>query len=225
MANTVDLTGVKHNRLTAIKRVANSRHGKVMWEFECECGGTVCTIGSTVANGTVRSCGCLKSEAVIQRNKTHGLSRDPLYHVWGSAIARCSNSNTANYKRYGGRGILFDSEWKSDFMLFYTWSIENGYAKGLELDRIDNDGNYEPSNCRYITKLHNSWNRRGESNSTSKYKGVSWSTSHKRWRAQGTIDGKKVHIGLYDMEEDAARAYNEKVVSIHCEYGNLNKIK
>ena len=108
-----------------------------------------------------KSTKCHKCQAKIYSEKTnfktHGLSKKnkKLYGVWCSMKARCNNPNTKSYKNYGGRGIKVCDEWQNNFKSFYEWAINNGYKEGLEIDRIDNNGNYEPNNCRFITKQEN----------------------------------------------------------------------
>ena len=90
----------------------------------------------------------------------HGLSKDPLYSRWKTMKQRCYNPKCKSYKNYGGRGIQVCQEWKNDFLAFYNWAINNGYQKELEIDRKDNDGNYTPENCRFVTRSKNNKNRR-----------------------------------------------------------------
>lgn len=86
----------------------------------------------------------------------HGKKNTRLYRIWLQMKNRCFNIRTNRYKDYGGRGITVCDEWKNDFTKFYDWSILNGYQENLTIDRIDNDGNYEPSNCRWVTvKIQN----------------------------------------------------------------------
>lgn len=84
--------------------------------------------------------------------KTHGLSKTRLHTIWHSMKGRCLYKSTNQYKNYGGRGIKVCNDWEKDFVSFYNWAIDNGYKDGLTLDRIDVNGNYEPSNCRWVTR-------------------------------------------------------------------------
>lgn len=102
----------------------------------------------------------------------HGLSDTPIYHKWENVKQRCNNPNHPSYPNYGGRGILMCGDW-DNFEVFYTWAINNGYSDSLELDRINNDGNYEPTNCRFITHKENNYNKR--TNVLYDYKGESLS--------------------------------------------------
>ncbi len=95
---------------------------------------------------------------------THGYARQddqhPLYRVWGGMIGRCENPKAGGYERYGGRGIKVCGEWRNSSLGFITWALANGWKKGLHIDRIDNDGNYSPENCRFVTAAVNSRNKR-----------------------------------------------------------------
>jgi hypothetical protein len=84
----------------------------------------------------------------------------PLYDVWRGMIKRCQNENRIKYKNYGGRGILVCEEWQKSFRVFRGWAINNGYKKGLQIDRRDNNGNYEPKNCQFVTHAVNNSNKR-----------------------------------------------------------------
>lgn len=90
----------------------------------------------------------------------HGLKHHPLYDVWGKMKSRCYKPNDKDYSDYGGRGITVCMEWKEDFKVFYDWCMANGYEKGLEMDRRENDGNYSPDNCRFVTRSQNMRNTR-----------------------------------------------------------------
>ena len=105
--------------------------------------------------GKSKGCGCLGNYKT-----THNLSNHTLYYVWSSMKSRCYNKNNVRYFDWGGRGIKISNEWIDDFKKFYDWSIANGYSKGLQIDRIDNNGNYSSKNCRWVTAKVNCNNRR-----------------------------------------------------------------
>jgi len=128
-----------------------------MVKCKCVCGKFRTVLVKQLLNGKVKSCGCSH-----KTNKTHGMSngRHPLYSVWSGIKKRCFDVKYSGYKRYGGRGITVCKSWRVSFEHFYKWSISNGWSKGLQIDRINNNGNYSPKNCRYTTSKINSNNRR-----------------------------------------------------------------
>ncbi len=130
----------------------NKAKRKRVARFRCECGESFVCIVNAVKTGSKLSCGCAYKKA----NTTHGLSEHKLYRKWSGMITRVTDENGDRWHRYGGRGITICDEWRNDFLAFYTWAINNGYKEGLTLDRRENDGNYEPSNCQWITMLENS---------------------------------------------------------------------
>ncbi len=136
-------------------------------------------------------------------------------------VNRCCNKNSNAYRNYGARGITICDEWLSDIDTFCDWAMDNGWEKGLEIDRINNDGGYSPDNCRIVTKAQNMQNRGPASNTSSKYKGV-----HKYcrgWSSSIGLDGVAYKIGVFLCEEEAARAYDEKAEELFGEFAWLNK--
>lgn len=152
------------NRLTVIsepfrEKIKNSSYSFIM--VKCICGVEKKIRLTHFKDGLTRSCGCLASESVKTRSVTHGMTKKhPLYSVWCNIKNRCRNENVFAYKDYGGRGITICDEWSKDFKCFYDWCISNGWEKGLKIDRINNDGNYEPQNCRFVNTFENARNRR-----------------------------------------------------------------
>lgn len=166
----MDLTGQKFGRLTVIEKAEASNNHGILWRCKCDCGN-VCEVRSNyLRGGQTQSCGCYRSELSAQiakrmgeANVKHGKcrrgKRDPLFNVWYTMKARCKYPHHISYQNYGARGITVCDEWQ-EFESFYEWAMANGYKKGLEIDRIDCEGNYEPSNCRFVTRLENSRNKR-----------------------------------------------------------------
>ena len=153
-----NLVGKRFERLTVISRVG-TKWGCATWLCRCDCGSnTTCTTGN-LTTGNSKSCGCLQRERATERLTKHGRHGEKLYWVWGEMKQRCKNPKRPGYKNYGGRGISVCREW-SDYATFREWAISNGYVHGLTIDRVNNDGNYEPSNCQWATMLMQSRNKR-----------------------------------------------------------------
>lgn len=164
----IDLVGQRFGRLTVVSQAASDRFHHIRWNCLCDCGKIKVVLSNSLRYGKTKSCGCIQREKVAQRNSTHNSSKTYLYNVWCAMKSRCYNSNDTHYKYYGARGISVCEEWKDDFVAFQKWAYENGYfedktAKGkniLTIDRIDTNGNYKPSNCRWITTAEQNRNKR-----------------------------------------------------------------
>lgn len=129
-------------------------------EGECDCGTIRMYVAQSLRLGLTKSCGCFQRENTSKIHRKHGLSKHPLYLVHQEMLKRCYIESNESFKNYGGRGIGVCDEWQSNFLSFYNWAVENGYQSGRSLDRIDNDGNYEPGNCRFAERDVQSRNNR-----------------------------------------------------------------
>lgn len=194
MPSFIDMTGMKYGRLTAIKRVESSKHNQTMWLFRCECGNEIITTGYAVRSGHTTSCGCYQSEMTAHLKYSHGMARTRIYKIYQHMKERCYKETAKSYHRYGGRGIRICELWlgENGFDNFYDWALQNGYSDELMIDRIDNDGNYEPSNCRWVNAIVQANNRRNNRYVT--YNGKTQTISE--WSKETGISGATIRARL-----------------------------
>lgn len=163
----IDITGEKYGRLTVIKYVYTKKK-RAYWLCRCDCGNETILSTTVLKSGNTKSCGCFQKEQlrknirkVIEGNIRYKTETEKTLNLkYRSIKRRCYNPECEAYKNYGYRGIKMCDEWLADFKNFYNWAVNNGYKKGLTIDRIDVNGNYEPNNCRWISNLKQQNNKR-----------------------------------------------------------------
>lgn len=160
-------TGERFGRWTVIKldhiekhKYKNNILNTEYYLVKCDCGNEKVVIKSCLVHGKSKSCGCLRKELLSKREREHGLSHTRIYRIWHNMVDRCYKKNDKDYYKYGARGIMVCNEWKENVLSFKDWALNNGYSTDLTLDRIDNNGNYEPNNCRWITTKEQNRNTR-----------------------------------------------------------------
>lgn len=180
-----DLTFQRFGRLIAVHISEPAKNRQSKWLCRCDCGKMNIIRTTRLVNGMTKSCGCLAAETTAKRNYKHGLSDHKLYLVWAEIKSRCTNKKHSKYPAYGGRGILLCKEWIDDPESFIRWSINNGWKPGLEIDREDNDGIYEPNNCRFVIRAVNICNTQLlRTDNSSGFRGVYFDKTFKSWKAQ-----------------------------------------
>ncbi len=196
----IDLIGQRFGYLTVISEAGRNKHKKIMWKCKCDCGNEVIIVGNDMKNDRIQSCGCYKKKKLTK----HGQCKNPIYKIWVGMMNRCYNSKYHDYKHYGARGIKVYRKW---------WKFENFYkdmgdrSKGLTLERIDNNDDYKPSNCKWATWKEQQQNRRA--------KGYCWNKKTQKWDVRIQVNYKVIHLGLFDKEEDARQAYLDAKKKYH----------
>lgn len=152
--------GARYGRITVVSLDYESVKGHLKVPTVCDCGAEKLIGVAELATGKTQSCGCLIVDTLVAMSTKHGGEKTALYSVWHTMKNRCLNPKADSYPGYGGRGITICSEWLSDFSEFRSWAKGNGYKVGLQIDRIDVNGDYTPSNCRWVTARVNGNNRR-----------------------------------------------------------------
>lgn len=159
-----DLTGMVFGRLKVIEQNGRTSDRHILWKCKCECGKFTNVSSRELRSGKTKSCGCLQKDKIREMRYRHGDRNSRLYSVWKTMKKRCENKNCKSYKWYGAKGVSVCDEWH-DYLAFKRWALDNGYdekAKRGEctIDRINPYGDYEPSNCRWVSMVEQARNKR-----------------------------------------------------------------
>ncbi len=158
-----DVTGQRFGKLTVISlysRASRNPWRQTKWLCKCDCGNEIVVQQGNLHTGNTKGCGCLR----VENNGAFIPNKNRLYNSWRAMKYRCNSKSSNRYYTYGGRGIKVCDEWNKSFAAFREWSLANGYREDLTIDRIDVDGNYEPSNCRWIPPNEQAKNKRRNKN-------------------------------------------------------------
>ena len=198
------LIGQKFNRLLIqdIFRKDNKTYAHCL----CNCGAEKDILLARIKNKNTQSCGCLHRELLSALSSTHHSSGTRLYNIWCNIKGRCKNSSHRDYCNYGGRGISLCKEWDNSFETFRDWAYNNGYSDTLSIDRINVDGNYEPTNCRWTDSYTQNSNKRLNSCNKTGYSGIDFRENEKKYVVRKTIRGTRYYIGYFNTLEEAVIA-------------------
>lgn len=172
MPARLHLTGARFVRLTVIGHAPKAEARGTRWRCRCDCGTETVVKTMDLRNGDTKSCGCLQREKVGKLNVSHGRSKTPEYASWCMMINRCTNANGTDYRHYGGRGITICQRWRDSFEAFLA-DMGSRPSMKYSLDRINNEGNYEPGNCRWATMKEQAQTRRPRASEHRAYRPVS----------------------------------------------------
>lgn len=197
-----DLVGVRFGRLVVTERDL-IRPIPTRWLCQCDCGKTSDPLSNSLMSGRTNSCGCLQKERLLRANTTHGLSRTGAYKAWHGIIDRCTNPNFPKYSYYGGRGIRVCERWHS----YENFLADMGpRPAGKTIDRYpNNDGHYEPGNCRWATHSEQNVNMRARVRPQSLPPGVY--RQKDKFKATIRIRGRTIHLGVFNTPSAASNAF------------------
>ena len=201
-----DITGMKFGRLTVLRLSHKDKRQECYWLCKCECGNEKTVSGNKLRSGNTKSCGCMQKEFLDGRlRRKHGLTNSKLYATWENMKHRCGDPKNWMYPNYGGRGIKVCEEWL-DSSIFIEWALSHGYKEGLTIERIDVNGNYEPSNCKWIELKEQYLNRTDSHLLTAFGK----TQTLKEWAEETGLNYNTIERRINKYGWDAERAITEK---------------
>lgn len=211
MGRKIEMSGKRYGRLLVVSESHKGRGG-FYWNCICDCGSETTVLGTDLRRGHTKSCGCYNREMSEVKNTKHGLNGTRISRIHQNMKARCNNPNNTHYHNYGGRGISVCEEWSS-LSSFSEWAFSSGYNDSLTIDRVNNDKGYEPSNCRWISKSEQSYNKRISPNSATGYPGINMLNN--KYVAYIGFKNEKIHIGVFDNFDVAFEARRKKEMELY----------
>lgn len=204
MGKKLDLINQRFGRLQVFSECARRKDKSVVWLCLCECGSLTEVSTNHLRMSRVLSCGCLAADNSRKVITKHGMSDTPVHKVWKNMKQRCYNTKCDKYEDYGGRGISVCDEWLNDSAAFIIWALDSGYSEELQINRVENNGNYEPNNCNFITRSENCNNKRPYKNNSSGYRRVALDSKKESYEALVTYRGRRHYLGRYRTSREAA---------------------
>lgn len=202
----LELTGKKFNNLTVIGFNSVIKE-KTHWDCICDCGNKTVVGGYDLKSGNTKSCGCIQAKNRVKHGNSPRKRATPEYKSYYAMIQRCTNENAKGFENYGGRGIRVCDRWM-DFNVFLK-DMGKKPSPEHSIERIEVNGNYEPSNCRWATPVEQSHNTRLRKTNKTGVKGVYFYKRRNRYHAQIGVKGKNIHLGYFDTIEEAKQARME----------------
>lgn len=195
----------------------NSKQKRRYAIYKCNCGVEFKAMYDLVKRKHTTSCGCYQKKRVLEAKRTHGLTKHKIYNVWNHIMGRCFNKNNKSFNDYGGRGITVCDRWLK--VENFISDMYPSHKDGLSIDRINNDGNYEPNNCRWATNEVQQRNTRiiRKRNKTG-YRGVYFNESRNKFSSSIRVNSKSIHLGYFHNAIDGAKAYNKYVIDNNLEH-------